>query len=271
MGAAIWSTPVDDMLAFPAMSFARFFKNHGLLSLSDRPRWRTVTGGSQVYVAKLAAASGARIATGVDVRQVRRDGASCTLTHGDGRSERFDHVVFACPADHALAMMADAGDGERAALGAFRFQPNRAHLHGDPALMPRRRRAWSSWNYIGTGPADRRRAVAVTYWMNRLQNLDPALPLFVTLNPPTPPRADLTHRVIDYRHPVFDSAAWAAQPKVEALQGAGGLWFAGAWLGYGFHEDGLRAGLRVALALGARLPWAHALTPAGGGSVARAA
>jgi len=252
------------MLGFPALSFARFFQNHGLLSLTDRPAWRTVTGGSRSYVAKLVAASGAVVRTGVILRGVRRAEDGVVVTLPDGSEERFDQILFACPADRALAMLTDASDDERAALGAFYFQPNRAWLHGDPALMPRRRRAWASWNYLGEGADHRARAVSLTYWMNRLQNLDPARPLFVTLNPAREPRAELTHAVVDYRHPVFDAEAWAAQDAVEALQGRRRTWFCGAWLGYGFHEDGLRSGLRAALALGGAVPWTHAMTPAGG-------
>ena len=264
MGAAIWSTPVKEMLAFPALSFARFFKNHGLLSLDDRPAWRTVSGGSRRYVEKLAAAADVRLRLGVALKAVRRDDQGVALALPDGSEERFDQIVFACPADRSLAMLVDATEAERKALSAFKFQPNQAWLHSDPSLMPKRRRAWASWNYLGDG-VDHDRAVSLTYWMNLLQNLDPAKPLFVTLNPARPPRADLTHAVIDYRHPTFDAAAWAGQSAVEALQGRRRTWHCGAWLGYGFHEDGLRSGLRAALALGGSVPWRHAMTPAGAG------
>ncbi len=263
MGAAIWSTPVEEMLAFPALSFARFFQNHGLLSLNDRPAWRTVRGGSRVYVARIAEESQARLRLGVGLRGVRRGEDGVTAILPDGTEEQFDQVIFACPADRSLALLADAADLERDALGAFTFQPNRAWLHTDPGLMPQRRRAWASWNYLGDGPADRGRAVSLTYWMNRLQNLDPARPVFVTLNPAREPRADLVQAVIDYRHPVFNKAAWTAQSSIEALQGQRRTWHCGAWLGYGFHEDGLRSGLRAALALGGSVPWDHAMSPAG--------
>lgn len=263
MGAAIWSTPINEMLGFPALSYMRFFKNHGLLSLNDRPAWRTVSGGSRAYVAKLAAAHGAEIRLGLALRAVRREADTVIVTLPDGSEERFDQILFACPADRTLDMLSDASDRERAALSLFYFQPNQAWLHSDPALMPRRRRAWASWNYLGDGLGRRTRAVSLTYWMNLLQNLDPDKPLFVTLNPATPPRPELTHGVFDYRHPVFNAAAWAAQSDVEALQGGNRTWHSGAWLGYGFHEDGLRSGLRAALAMGGEVPWPHAMTPAG--------
>ena len=263
MGAAIWSTPVNEILAFPALSFARFFKNHGLLSLDDRPAWRTVAGGSRAYVKKLSAAAGAEIRTGVSIRAVRRAEDGVILALPDGSEQVFDQILFACPAYRSLSMLSDATAEERAALSSFRFLPNQAWLHSDPALMPKRRRAWASWNYLGDGADDRNRAVSLTYWMNLLQNIDPNRPLFVTLNPARPPREELTHAVIDYRHPQFDGPAWAAQDAVEALQGSQRTWHAGAWLGYGFHEDGLRSGLRAALALGGTVPWAHKMTPAG--------
>jgi len=263
MGAAIWSTPVNEMLTFPALSFARFFKNHGLLSLNDRPAWRTVAGGSRSYVKKLAAAAKAETRVGVSIRAVRRTEDGVRLTLPDGSEQAFDQILFACPADRTLAMLADATPEERAALNPFRFLPNQAWLHSDPSLMPTRRRAWASWNYLGDGADDRDRAVSLTYWMNLLQNIDPARPLFVTLNPARPPREELTHAVIDYRHPQFDGLAWTAQDAVEALQGQRRTWHSGAWLGYGFHEDGLRSGLRAALALGGSVAWAHKMTPAG--------
>jgi len=256
MGAAIWSTPVAEMLEFPLPTFARFLDNHGLLQLTDRPRWRTVTGGSRRYVARVAAALGPNAIRHAAATRVGRDADGVAVRDALGETRRFDQVVLACHADQALGLLADAEPHERALLGAFRCQPNRAVLHGDPDLMPRRRSVWASWNYLAPEPdAARRGAVAVTYWMNRLQNLDPALDLFVTLNPPRAPRAALVYGSFDYDHPVFDRAAIAAQRAMASLQGVRRTWFAGAWLGYGFHEDGLASGLAVARALGAPPPW----------------
>jgi predicted NAD/FAD-binding protein len=259
MGAAIWSTPVAEMLEFPLLSFARFLDNHGLLQLTARPRWRTVTGGSRQYVAKLARALGPDAIRPVAATRIRRLPDGVELSDAAGETRRYDQVVLACHADQALGLLADADAAEQHLLGAFRFQPNRAVLHGDAALMPRRRAVWASWNYLAPDPAAARSgAVAVTYWMNRLQNLDPAVPLFVTLNPPVAPRAELVHGVFDYEHPMFDQPAIRAQAGMSAIQGARRSWFAGAWLGYGFHEDGLSAGLAVARALGAPAPWQSA-------------
>jgi predicted NAD/FAD-binding protein len=264
MGAAIWSTPLAEMLEFPLLTFARFFENHGLLQLTGRPRWRTVTGGSRRYVARIAGALGPdAIRHAAATRIVRRPGG-VEVRDATGETRLFDQVVLACHADQALHLIADADDHERTLLASFRFQANRAVLHGDARLMPRRRAVWASWNYLAPDPdAARDGAVAVTYWMNRLQNLDPAVPLFVTLNPPVDPRAELVHARIDYEHPVYDRAAIAAQGALATIQGRRRTWFAGAWLGYGFHEDGLRAGIAVARALVAEVPWPTDVAPAG--------
>lgn len=254
MAAAIWSAPCSEILSYPAAAFLRFHHNHGLLQLSDRPVWRTVTGGSSSYVQKLRAAFSGEVRMGSPVRQVRRQANAVVLT-GDGWSETFDQVVFASHADQTLAMLADPGTAEAEALGAFRYSRNRAVLHGDRALMPRRRRAWASWNHIGyrARPED---ACAVTYWMNRLQGLPEDQPLFVTLNPPDTLRAETILHEEMYEHPLFDAAALEAQHRLWLLQGTRRSWFCGAYFGSGFHEDGLQAGLAVAEALGGvRRPW----------------
>jgi predicted NAD/FAD-binding protein len=254
MAAAIWSAPCAEILSYPAAAFLRFHHNHGLLKLTDRPVWRTVAGGSERYVGKLRAAFAGEARVGAPVRQVRRRANDVELT-GEGWRETFDQVVFACHADQALAMLADAGTAERECLGAFRYSRNRAVLHGDAALMPKRRRAWASWNHLG----DRARpeaACAVTYWMNRLQGLPEDRPFFVTLNPPETLRAEAILHEEVYEHPLFDAAALAAQSRLWALQGARRSWFCGAYFGSGFHEDGLQAGLAVAERLGGvRRPW----------------
>jgi len=179
-----------------------------------------------------------------------------------GNVDRFDEVVFATHADTTLQVLgADATPAERAILGAFRFQGNRAVLHRDPSLMPQRRRVWASWNYLAEdrGPRTRTEPVSLTYWMNRLQRLETAKPVFVTLNPLHEPTGDATW--FAYEHPLFDQAALDAQAHLDAIQGRSRTWFAGAWTGYGFHEDGLRSGLEVARLLGAPPPWDVAPKP----------
>jgi predicted NAD/FAD-binding protein len=255
MAAAIWSAPPATLRDHPAAAFVRFCGNHGLLSLADRPQWRTVTGGSRAYVRRLTARYADRIRLDRAVRRVRRMPGRVFIEDACGEIAAFDHVVIAAHADGALAMLADPSADERALLGAIRYQRNDAVLHSDPGLMPRRRRAWSSWNYQGrrgdtaTGPA-------VTYWMNRLQNLPDAVPLFVTLNPPRLPRPGSILGSFVYEHPIFDPAAERAQAELWRLEGVRNTWFCGAYFGAGFHEDGLQAGLAVAEALGGvRRPW----------------
>ncbi len=254
MAAAIWSAPCSEILSYPAQAFLRFHHNHGLLQLTDRPLWRTVTGGSAVYVERLRSRFRGSVRLGTPARQVRRS-PNEVLVAGDGWSERFDQVVFATHADQTLALLADPDPLEASALGAFRYSRNRAVLHGDEALMPRRRRAWASWNHLG----ERARpdaACAVTYWMNLLQDLPRERPFFVTLNPPETLRAETILREEVYEHPIFDRAALAAQEHLWSLQGARRSWFCGAYFGSGFHEDGLQSGLAVAEALGdVRRPW----------------
>ena len=254
MAAAIWSAPCSEILSYPAQAFLRFHHNHGLLQLTDRPLWRTVTGGSAVYVERLRSRFRGSVRLGTPARQVRRS-PNEVLVAGDGWSERFDQVVFATHADQTLALLADPDPLEASALGAFRYSRNRAVLHGDEALMPRRRRAWASWNHLGerTRPDA---ACSVTYWMNLLQDLPRQRPFFVTLNPPETLRAETILREEVYEHPIFDRAALAAQEHLWSLQGARRSWFCGAYFGSGFHEDGLQSGLAVAEALGGvRRPW----------------
>jgi predicted NAD/FAD-binding protein len=250
MAAAIWSSPTEALMDYPAASFLRFCDNHGLLQLVGRPLWRTVIGGSRTYVDRIGAALGDGVRTGRDVVGVQRTGDGVVVSERNGRRERFDHVVIATHADQALNLLAEPSAAERRTLGAFRYSRNLAVLHTDPALMPKRRRAWASWNYIGSDGG-----LCVSYWMNKLQGL-PGQDLFVTLNPPQPPRPDALLRSELYEHPIFDAAALQAQGALWDLQGEGGVWFCGAHFGAGFHEDGLQSGLAVAEQLGGvRRPW----------------
>jgi hypothetical protein len=273
MGGAIWSTPIARLMDFPAESFLGFFDNHDLLSgLAERQRWRTVAGGSREYVRRLLTRLGPRATAGAEVVALTRPGGRPHLRFADGSEASFDEVVLACHGPQARAILADADPQERAILAGFRTAPNRAILHSDPALMPRRRKVWSSWNFLSGGPeADRHRPAPVTYWMNRLQGIDSPAPLFVSLNPGGDPDPALTHAEFAYDHPVLDAAAFAARRAIGAIQGRGGVRYAGAWLGYGFHEDGLRAGLAAAAALGARPAWARDLPPPEFGLAAEAA
>ena len=254
MAAAIWSCPAGMVRDQPAAAFLRFCDNHGLLRLTNRPDWRTVTGGARAYIAPLTATYADRIQTGREVLNVERHADHVVVADSTGECRRFDHAVIAAHGDEALAMLHDADDAEHRVLGAFHCSANRAVLHSDAALMPRRRAAWSSWNFLAPSNANED-PPCVTYWMNRLQNL-PDQDLFVTLNPRREPAPDLVHATQDFTHPIFDTATLQAQKKIWSLQGQRRTWFCGAWLGAGFHEDGLQAGLAVAEALGGvRRPW----------------
>ncbi|MET0968749.1 MAG: FAD-dependent oxidoreductase [Tardiphaga sp.] len=255
MGAAIWSAPADRMLDFPAENFVAFFNNHRLLQY-DRPVWRTVKGGSRQYVQKLTETFGDHLRLGCAVTSIERTSHGVVVHDSHGRRELYDHVVLAAHSDQALAMLSDASPAESEILGDIRYAPNTVYLHRDPALMPKRRNAWASWNFLrwkreGTPVND----VAVTYWMNRLQGIGDDKPLFVSLNPPVPPAAELTFGRYLCEHPQYDKAAFAAQKRLGEIQGKRHTWFCGAWTGYGFHEDGLRSGLDVAEALGGTVPW----------------
>jgi uncharacterized protein len=257
MIGCIWSCPTAQMLQFPLATMLRFCHNHGLLQLSGRPQWRTVRGGSRHYVEKmLAPIADTRLATPVrSVRRLPPAGTAGVIVATETGSERFDDVVLACHSDQALALLDDADGDEREVLGAIRYQRNRAVLHTDSAVLPRRRRAWAAWNYERSAAADREEAgVCLHYLLNRLQPLPWKRPVIVSLNPLRPIRAHAMLGEWDYAHPVFDRAAVQAQVRVPMLQGRSQVWFCGAWTRYGFHEDGLISGLAVAEGLRAR--WA---------------
>jgi predicted NAD/FAD-binding protein len=260
MGAAIWSAPADQITDFPAENFVAFFNNHRLLQ-RERPVWRTVKGGSRRYVEKLVSDFADQIRLGCAVTGVERTPHGVVVSDSHGRRDTYDHLVIASHSDQALAMLSDACPQERAILGAISYAPNVVYLHRDIRLMPKRRRAWASWNFLRwqrQGPAVRDtdvNDVAVTYWMNALQGIDHDKPLFVSLNPPFEPDPALTFGRYMCDHPQYNAAAFAAQKRLGDIQGQRHTWFCGAWTGYGFHEDGLRSGLAVAQSLGGSVPW----------------
>jgi uncharacterized protein len=246
MAACIWSCPADQMLSFPAASFIRFCHNHGLLQVSNRPQWFTVKGGSRHYVEKLLQGISRRYLNS-PVQSVRRSQSAGRLSVQvavGGQTEMYDHLVLACHSDQAMALLADAGVDERAVLGAIRYQSNRAILHTDASCLPQRKKAWAAWNYQSTASVTPQ--VCVHYLINKLQPLPFQNPVIVSLNPIDEPPASSVIQEFDYAHPVLDAGAVAAQLRLPALQGQQHTWFAGAWTGYGFHEDGLKSGLAVA-------------------------
>ncbi|MBY6261884.1 FAD-dependent oxidoreductase [Azospirillum sp. 412522] len=257
MAAAIWSSPAAAMRDHPAAAFIRFCDNHGLLKIKGRPVWRTVEGGSRSYVGRILADMPGALRLNRAIEGIAREKDRVLVRDRRGEVRVHDHVVLATHADQALALLEDAGEEERRLLGAFGYERNLAILHTDPALMPKRRAVWSSWNYLSERGDSGHDAACVTYWMNRLQGFLPReRDLFVTLNPVRPPREGSILRSVLYDHPVFGMEALAAQKRLWSLQGRRRTWFAGSYFGAGFHEDAAQAGLAVAEALGGRpRPW----------------
>lgn len=264
MIGCIWSCPTDQMLRFPIATMIRFCHNHGLIQVADRPQWHTVRGGAKHYVAKLLQAiPDARLNT--PVQAVRRvDDGQAVMLHTAQGAERYDHVVLACHSDQSLSLLADASAQESAVLGAIRYHPNRAVLHTDASVLPRRKLAWAAWNYARAASArDEQAGVCLHYLINRLQPLPWVQPVVVSLNP-DPAHMPDPRTVLgawDYSHPVFDQAAIAAQRQLPAIQAQAGVSFCGAWTRYGFHEDGLMSAQDVVARLRQRWGTATASTP----------
>jgi predicted NAD/FAD-binding protein len=261
MMGCIWSCPTDQMLQFPVATMIRFCYNHGLIQVANRPQWWTVTGGARHYVEKIIAKiADKRLNT--PVRMVARD---ARLAQGgvriitDSGTEYFDKVVMAAHSDQSLAMLGDATDAEQQALGAIRYQPNRAVLHTDASVLPKKKLAWAAWNYERAQHTDRESAqVCLHYLLNMLQPLPFSQPVLVSLNPVREIAPEHVLGEFDYAHPVFDLAAIRAQGQVAQLQGQSHSYFCGAWTGYGFHEDGLKSGLNAARQLLQEASGAHA-------------
>jgi predicted NAD/FAD-binding protein len=248
--AAVWSADPRQMWSFPARFLAEFFDNHGMLELRGRPRWRVVTGGSHRYVEALVAPFRDRIRLATPVRAIHRHAGHVTVKPRGGEPERFDEVIIATHSDQALEMLADASPREHEVLGAIPYQLNEAVLHTDAGMLPRRRRAWASWNYhLLAAPAGR---PTVTYHMNRLQSLDARAQFCVTLNRTEAIRPETVIRTIEYAHPVYTSAGVEAQRRHGEVSGRRRTHFCGAYWGSGFHEDGVASAVRVADALGGR-------------------
>ncbi len=249
MAGCIWSCPTEQMLAFPLSTFVRFCHNHGLLQVNGRPKWQTVRGGARQYVDKLLAGIG-HTALHTPVTSVTRSthtGHTRVTIEAAGVSQLFDHVVLASHSDQTLKLLQDATQKERELLGAIRYEPNRAVLHTDVRCLPKSRKTWSAWNYQSDNSPTPK--VCVHYLINKLQPLPFKTPVIVSLNPVTEPDPACVIDQYDYAHPVFDAAAIRAQGQLELIQGQQNTWFAGAWTGYGFHEDGLKSGLAVACAI----------------------
>lgn len=251
---AIWSTPTEKIMDFPAHALVQFMENHALLSVSGQHQWYTVQGGSVEYVRRLEASMkdrGVTLRLGAPIDAVRRDVTGAEVKARGGEWERFDEVVFATHSDDTLRLLSDATPLEKRALGAIKYQPNRIVLHADASIMPKRRICWSSWNYTET-EAKQLNTIDLTYWMNSLQPIPESDPHFVTLNTTRPIREDLMYDECTLRHPVYDLEALAAQETVRDMNGTNRTWFCGAWMKNGFHEDGLGSAVDVVDAIRAR-------------------
>jgi len=252
MGSAIWSTPDDEMMEFPAESFFRFFSNHGLLSVTGQPVWRTVAGGSHTYVKAIRDTLKNDVITSCAVQSVRRKKGGVSIGIKGGKTKTFDRVIIAAHADEALGMLADPTADEKRLLGAWRYQKNRTVLHTDSSLMPVNENARASWNFLreqGAGGS----SLSLTYHMNRLQGLETKEHYYVTLNSAKEIPKNRTIAVMDYHHPTFTFASMNTQRELHVLNGVNNTFFCGSYFGYGFHEDAVRSGVDVAKLLGGEL------------------
>ena len=248
MLGCIWSCPTDQMLQFPVATMIRFCHNHGLIQVTNRPQWWTVYDGARQYVEKIVAHIADKRLNN-PVQRVVRDALGVDVTV-NGQTERFDKVILASHSDQSLALLGDASPQEREVLGAIRYQPNRAVLHTDTSVLPKKRRAWAAWNYErGADVRQDSAQVCLHYLINMLQPLPFDTPVVVSLNPLHAIDPLSIHGSFEYAHPVFDLAAIRAQGQLPQLQGQQRTYFCGAWAGYGFHEDGLKSGFAAANAL----------------------
>lgn len=250
MAAAIWSTPASKVLDFPAFTFLRFCMNHNLLQTDGRPLWRTIEGGSRNYVNKIVDSIQSKHLN-CNIRSIRRGDGKIQIKFDDS-IQTFDKVIFATHADQTRQLLADIQPDESEILSRFNFQKNTAVVHSDQSVLPQRQELWSAWNYASSTDSSR---VSVSYLLNHLQQLPTKVPIIVTLNPHKKIAVDKIIRTIEYDHPIFDVETIKAQGRISEIQGRGEVYHTGAWLGYGFHEDGLKSALRVARILGLKIPW----------------
>lgn len=256
MGAAIWSCPIETIMQFPAKTFLRFFKNHGLLNIVKRPQWYTVIGGSREYVRRLMDALNGQIHKHNGAKQITpQDDGRIMVQTQNGEEQIFDQVILACHADEALSLIEKPTPREQKILGSFRYQENSIVVHNDESFMPRRKGCWASWVYLSEDKKDEKPVVSLSYWMNNLQNLKTEKPVLVTLNPGRKPKPESVMDEHVFSHPIFDQTAIDAQSHINEIQGKRGLWFCGAYQRYGFHEDGLLSAVNVAKAMGVAIPW----------------
>ena len=258
MAGAIWSMPQKDIMNYPVRSLFEFFNNHKLLhSKKDRPKWLTVSGGSINYVNKiinfLKANPRVKLLKNNGVKKIKRENGFIKIIDNKGNTSQVDHIIFSQNPSKVINILSDIQKKELDLLGKFKANKNTAYLHSDESIMPKTKKIWSSWNIFV--PKDEKNHISVTYWMNKLQNINNKTPLFLSLNPVRLPNEGSIFKVIDYEHPVFDSKSITALKFLDEIQGLNNTWYCGAWSGNGFHEDGLNSSLKVANKLGIKALW----------------
>lgn len=258
MAGAIWSMPKKDIMNYPVRSLFEFFNNHKLLhGKKDRPKWLTVSGGSINYVNKiinfLRANPRVKLLKNNGVNKIKRKNGFIEITDNKGNTSEVDHIIFSQNPSKVVNILSDIQKNELDILGKFKANKNTAYLHSDESIMPKTKKIWSSWNIFV--PKDEKSHISVTYWMNKLQNINNKTPLFLSLNPAHLPNEGSIFKVIDYEHPVFDSKSITALKFLDEIQGLNNTWYCGAWSGNGFHEDGLNSSLKVANKLGIKALW----------------
>ncbi|WPJ94540.1 FAD-dependent oxidoreductase [Coraliomargarita algicola] len=253
MGAAIWSSPISEMRAFPAQAYLHFLENHGLLRLSNRPQWRYVKGGSRSYVRAMLQSFKNPPHLNAAPTRIMRHGRGVTLQMQDGQELDFDELVIGAHADEALRLLGDPSSHEIANLGPWRYQPNTVTLHTDTKQLPSHSKLWSSWNFVREAGDAETRPVAVSYYMNRLQNLPTERHYIVTLNPSQPISEDKIINSTTLMHPLYSFESMGTQAKLRSMNGADHTWFCGSYFGYGFHEDAVTSAVEVAQAFGIHL------------------
>jgi predicted NAD/FAD-binding protein len=254
LSQGIWSTLSPSILDFPAHTLVIFFEKHNLLEMWKTPTWHTVKGGSREYVKRVCEGMRGDFRLGLGVERVERESGGVRVYDSKGGDSLYDHVILGCHSDQSLEMNVSATSAERDILGSIRYSKNETVVHSDERLMPKNRRFWASWVSLSEGK-DLSYARSFSYWLNRLQSIETRKPLIETVNPSIEIREESIYERHSFSHPIFDQAAIRAQGRVDEIQGEGGLWYCGAWQGYGFHEDGLASGVRVAKKLGVDCSW----------------
>jgi len=255
MSGAIWSCPINTILSYPAQIFIRFFKNHGLLNVLNRPQWYTVKNGSIEYIKKITRKINGNFSLNDEVISVKRTEDNKIFIKSKNSEESFDLLIYACHANQILSTLENPNKKEVEIFSSFKYQENNAFLHCDESVMPINKNAWASWIYSKNNNDKKYKNISVSYWMNNLQNIDFNHPLFVTLNPNQQISENKIFAKFKYAHPIFDSEAINAQKSINEIQGSDRIFYCGAYQKYGFHEDGISSAISVLNKLNIFLPW----------------